>query len=269
MFGIELVVPFVIFLPRMFRAIGCVIMVVFQLLIIATGNYCFFNLLTIALCVLLLDDDHWAAITPERIGRYFQLPEGLKPASKLKWALHIALAVPILALSIVPMVRLSDRELPFLDPLREVHTFTAPFALVNGYGLFANMTVVRPEIEIEGSLDGENWRPYRFRWKPGPLDARPRRVAPHQPRLDWQMWFAALRPGQPPQWFDGVLFRLLQNEPSVTKLFAENPFPDEPPKFVRAVYYEYAFTDWETREDTGNWWNRSRQGIFRGPVSLR
>ncbi len=269
MFAIELVVPFLIFLPRTFRAIGCVIMVGFQLLIIATGNYCFFNWLTIALCLLLLDDDHWRAMMPEWLERFVQLPEGLKPAGRIKRALHVTLAVPILILSIVPMSRLVDSELSFLDPLRRVYRETTPFALVNGYGLFAHMTTVRPEIEIQGSDDGETWMPYRFKWKPGPLDARPRVVAPHQPRLDWQMWFAALSPRRPPQWFDGLLFRLLQGEPKVLAFFTENPFPEEAPRYARAMYFEYAFTDFEVRRVTGNWWNRSEVGVYRLPVSLR
>lgn len=269
MFAIELIVPFFIFLPRPFRAIGGVIMIAFQLLIIATGNYCFFNWLTIALCLLLFDDDHWYAIIPRRLERFVQLPEGLKPASWMKKFFHLTLALPILALSIVPMAKLADNESPYLDPLRKVYEYTVPFALVNGYGLFANMTTVRPEIEIQGSADGETWKPYRFKWKPGPLDARPRQVAPHQPRLDWQMWFAALSPRRPPQWFDILLLRLLQGEQEVLALFAENPFPDEAPKFVRAVYFEYAFTDWETREATGHWWNRSEIGLYRPAVSLR
>ncbi len=269
MFTIELIVPFFIFLPRTFRAIGCVVMVAFQLLIIATGNYCFFNWLTIALCMLLLDDDHWAALTPELLMQFVNLPEGLKPASPIKRAVHTALAVPILMLSIVPMSRLIDDKLEFLDPLRTVYRETTPFALVNSYGLFAHMTTVRPEIELQGSVDGQTWKPYRFKWKPGPLDARPRFVAPHQPRLDWQMWFAALSPRRPPQWFDGLVFRLLQGEPKVLALFAENPFPDAPPTHVRAVYYEYAFTDWETRSETGNWWNRAEIGLYRPAASLR
>ncbi len=269
MFAIELGVPFLIFLPRMFRAIACAIMIVFQLLIFATGNYCFFNLLTIALCFLLLDDDHWRAMMPRRLEQWVQLPEGLKPAGLIKRGVQIALAIPIVILSIVPMSRLVDSELPFLDPLRRVYRETTPFALVNSYGLFAHMTTVRPEIEIQGSDDGKTWKPYRFKWKPGPLDARPRQVAPHQPRLDWQMWFAALTPRRPPQWFDGFLFRLLQGEPKVLDLLAENPFPDEPPRYVRAMYFEYAFTDVETKRETGNWWNRSEIGVYRLPVSMR
>ena len=269
MFAIELIIPFFIFLPRTYRVIGCAIMIAFQFFIILTGNYCFFNWLAIALCVLLLDDDHWQAMLPERLKQFIQLPEGLKPPGRIRRGLGIAFAVSMILLSIVPMSRLLSTEPEWLEPLRQVHRQTAPFALVNGYGLFAHMTVVRPEIDIEGSADGETWLPYRFKWKPGPLDARPRQVAPHQPRLDWQMWFAALSPEPQPAWFNGLLFRLLQGEPSVTALFAHNPFPDEPPKFVRAVYYQYAFTDLETRQETGQWWNRSKIGLYRPSVSLR
>jgi hypothetical protein len=133
------------------------------------------------------------------------------------------------------------------------------FMLVNSYGLFRQMTEKRPEIIIEGSNDGTNWKPYEFRWKPGDLARPPRFCSPHQPRLDWQMWFAAL--GHLDPWFQPFLKRLLEGEPKVLALLAENPFPDAPPKFIHIVLYEYHFTDADERRQTGNWWRREQIGV--------
>ena len=142
------------------------------------------------------------------------------------------------------------------------------FCLVNDYGLFRRMTETRPEIILEGSDDGTDWKPYRFRWKPGDLDQPPRFNMPHQPRLDWQMWFEALRleqvvaatgsidPRYLSPWFRAFLLRLLEGQPQVLALLAEDPFPTAPPKFLRIALYQYRFTDAKERLATGNWWHR-------------
>jgi lipase maturation factor len=132
------------------------------------------------------------------------------------------------------------------------------FMLVNPYGLFRQMTEARPEIIIEGSDDGENWKPYEFRWKPGDLSRPPAFCTPHQPRLDWQMWFAAL--GHLDPWFQPLIKKLLEGEPRVLALLADNPFSDAPPKFIRIVLYQYHFTDSDERRKTGNWWRREQVG---------
>ncbi len=130
------------------------------------------------------------------------------------------------------------------------------------------MTTTRPEIIIEGSSDGRDWRPYEFRWKPGDLRRQPGWVAPYQPRLDWQMWFAAL--GQPAEnpWVNEVCRHLLLNTPEVVRLLAGNPFPGQPPRFVRAILYDYQFTDAATRARTGQWWQRTVIDYYVPPVSL-
>ena len=116
-----------------------------------------------------------------------------------------------------------------------------PFHLTSPYGLFAVMTTTREEIIVEGSDDGVQWREYEFRYKPGDVNRRPPWNIPHQPRLDWQMWFAALDGAEQNPWFSRFLERLLQNEPSVTALLETNPFPDHPPTYVRAELYEYTY----------------------------
>src|SRR5258708_37473872 len=137
-----------------------------------------------------------------------------------------------------------------------------PFHLVNGYGLFSVMTTFRPEIVVEGSRDGVNWLAYEFKWKPGDPKRRPRFVAPHQPRLDWQMWFAALGYFNNNLWFKKFLMRVLEDSPQVLTLLGTNPFPDEPPKFIRAVLYHYRFTTLAERKATGAWWERERRGMY-------
>jgi hypothetical protein len=143
----------------------------------------------------------------------------------------------------------------------------SPLQSVNRYGLFAVMTTHRPEIIVEGSADGEIWKPYEFRWKPGDVLRRPRFVAPHQPRVDWQMWFAALESCGENQWLVNLLGRLLQGEPSVLRLLATNPFPAGPPRYIRTLLYEYRFTDRATRKATGAWWTRQLQGAYCPVVS--
>jgi hypothetical protein len=144
----------------------------------------------------------------------------------------------------------------------------APFHGVNSYGLFARMTTVRNEIVIEGSDDGTTWISYEFRWKPGDVARRPAFVAPHQPRLDWQMWFAALTPyrANPDQWFARLLARLLEGEPEVLALLASNPFPTAPPRYVRAVMWQYHFS--EPGNEDGAWWRREWRGIY-APIIAR
>jgi hypothetical protein len=147
---------------------------------------------------------------------------------------------------------------PFADPL---YTLIAPLRSVNSYGLFAVMTTERDEIVIEGSADGVAWKEYEFKYKPGALDRRPPWVAPHQPRLDWQMWFAALTTYANAPWYSRFCSRLLEGSPSVTRLLAVNPFPDRPPTFVRGVRYRYHF-------GSHSWWVRERIGEYSPVMTL-
>ncbi|RAP37748.1 hypothetical protein DID80_03530 [Candidatus Marinamargulisbacteria bacterium SCGC AAA071-K20] len=131
-----------------------------------------------------------------------------------------------------------------------------PFHLVNGYGLFANMTTQRNEIIIEGSYDGKTWQAYEFRYKPGDPKRAPQWSQPHQPRLDWQMWFASLSNYQHQPWYINFVFRLLQNEPVVTSLLLNNPFQTKAPKYIRSRVFHYRYNSYERWKSTGNWWNR-------------
>jgi hypothetical protein len=131
------------------------------------------------------------------------------------------------------------------------------------------MTTTRPEIIVEGSNDGKNWLPYEFKYKPGDPKRPPRFVAPHQPRLDWQMWFAALGTYRENRWFIHFCQRLLQGSPEVLELLKGNPFPNAPPRYVRAMLYEYHFSDFHSRRAEGIWWRRELKGEYCPVLSLR
>jgi hypothetical protein len=257
-FFVELLLPLIMFGPRRLKQIAAVGTIVLQILILLTGNYTFFNLLTIALCLFLLDDRFLARMVghpaPVRLIR------SNRRVSAVLFAFLMALSLPQLARIFgIEMAVSAERAL----------AFASPFGVVNSYGLFATMTVTRPEISIEGSNDNIEWRPYIFPYKPGPLNRAPGWVAPFQPRLDWQMWFAALGTYRENPWLLSFMVRLLQGSPPVLQLMAQNPFPRQPPKYIRAMVYQYRFTNFDQRRQTGNWWKRELLGAYLPPMSLR
>jgi hypothetical protein len=156
-----------------------------------------------------------------------------------------------------------------LFPVATVDKWLSPFRTVNNYGLFAVMTTTRNEIIVEGSDDGANWLPYEFKYKPGDVNQKPRFAEPFQPRLDWQMWFAALGNYQQNSWFGNFCERLLQGSPDALALLEKNPFPKHPPRFIRAEFYKYEFTTFAERRAIGAWWKRELVGEYLPPVSIR
>ncbi len=257
MFAVELGSPLLIVAPRRLRLIACGAMVGLQTIITATGNYAFFNLLTVALCVLLLDDSVFPSRLRERAAQDALAPRGRWPRFVLA-----PVAAVVLVASLVEFGSTLRLRLPW--PGLAISAARAAIRLrsVGNYGLFMVMTTSRPEILVEGSEDGAAWRPYEFRWKPGNVMRRPRFVAPHQPRLDWQMWFAALGTCEENPWFIAFLGRLLQGSPDVERLLLRKPFPNHPPRYIRAVLYEYRFTDSAERRSTGAWWKREEKGLY-------
>jgi hypothetical protein len=260
MFGIELLAPFLIIAPAPVRPVAAFLFIALMALIQLTGNYSFFNLLGIALSVLLLDDAflfpafHWL-FPHAKILTIIPAPEWLN------W-IGGALAILILTLSLPPMFRLFRYEVNWPRALITFFELFEPFRLVNSYGLFSLMATERPEIIVEGSDDAATWHEYEFKWKPGDVKRVPRFVAPHQPRLDWQMWFAALGyfPNNP--WFGRFLMRLLEGSPSVLSLLRTNPFPKSPPRYIRGVLYDYRFTNRAQLRATGDYWRRERRGSY-------
>jgi hypothetical protein len=153
-------------------------------------------------------------------------------------------------------------------PVAVADGWLEPFRTFNGYGLFAVMTTERREIVVEGSDDGVNWLPYEFKYKPGDINRRPGFVAPFQPRLDWQMWFAALGDYRQNPWFVSFCLRLLQGSPEVLALLEKNPFPNHPPHYLRAGFYDYQFANFTERQKTGAWWKREQVGNYLPGFSL-
>jgi len=262
---VESVVPFFIWGPRRVRHGACALLILLQILIALTGNYCFFNLLTIALCLLLIDDvmvgTARCAVRGPRNAR--ALPERLCAFAA---AAVLLVTLPLNATLIFSAFK-PYAEVP--RPIAALYDYVEPFRIANGYGLFRVMTKSRPEIILEGSADGIEWLPYEFKWKPGDVNQPPHWVAPHQPRLDWQMWFAALGTYRQNPWFVALTRQLLENSPDVTRLLAHNPFPDKPPHFVRSTVYDYEFTSLAERSATGAWWKRQERGEYLPAVSLR
>ena len=252
-FVIELVLPFLILAPRRFKQAAALGMILLQILILLTGNYTFFNWLAIALCLFLFDD------------RFFRKPA--LPAQRANRYVSIALIAFVAVMGCMQLLEVFNVAPP--APIRTLSRLIAPFGLINQYGLFASMTTTRPEISIEGSNDATNWQPYLFRYKAGPLNRAPSWVAPYQPRLDWQMWFASLGDYRQNPWFTQLLLKLLQGSKPVLALFERDPFPGKPPKYIRAMVYEYRFTDFATRRKTGNWWTREQKGTYFPAVSLK
>ena len=287
---VEIIVPLFIWAPRRWRHVASALLILLQLLIALTGNYCFFNLLTIALCLLLIDDGLWIR-KRSLVGRDSVEPSDLaQPLRNLGstrstslsagssrptiWAncrriISVSALVVLLPINAMLIFSAFERRTPWPRPIAMLGDLVEPFRIVNGYGLFRVMTKSRGEIILEGSADGIDWLPYEFRWKPGDVNQPPCWVAPHQPRLDWQMWFAALGTYRQNPWLAGLAMGLLQDNPDVIGLLAHNPFPENPPRYLRATLYDYHFTSWSEYRATGAWWKREKQGEYLPPVSLK
>jgi len=266
---VESIVPFFIWAPRRPRLIAAGLMIFLQLVIALTGNYCFFNLLTIALCLLLIDDAVVASLCRGALLRRIRSTATQRRAYN-GLSRYAAIAVIIVTLPINAWLIFTafkpDTEWPRL--LAVAYGRVETFRIVNGYGLFRVMTKDRDEIVIEGSADGFDWLPYEFKWKPGDVMRAPGWCAPHQPRLDWQMWFAALGTPRENPWLGGLIVQLLQGSPDVSRLLAKNPFPREPPRYIRAMFYRYRFTTLREHRQTGAWWKRQELREYLPTMSL-
>ena len=261
--AIELGAPVLLFAPPRARRYGVAAIALLLLLIVATGNYGFFEPLTLVLCLAVLDDE-----LLERMPLVRLLP--IDAEHRERGLVRGALVTVFAALALLLTVRagLVRTRVIERDPSSawRIERELLPLRSFNAYGLFEIMTTERPEILVEGSLDGVEWRPYRFRWKPGPLDRRPGFAGPHMPRLDWQMWFAALGGFRRSAWYQGLARRLLEGEPGVLALLDGDPFEGEgPPRYLRSKVFLYELTSPAERRESGHWWRRERRGPF-GPV---
>jgi hypothetical protein len=276
MFYAELLAPFFIFGPRPLRLVGFTSIVFLQLLITATGNYGFFNLLSIVLCLTLLDDRDWEwlrlKVRSQRKPTELEAEVDSHPTSKTErpWSFARRLAVGVVAMIIFESTtaELLDRVSPSALPgaLIDLNEYVAPLRSANSYGLFAVMTTERIEIAVEGSEDGKDWKRYGFRWKPGEPSNRPRFSTPHMPRLDWQLWFAGLVDDcRFAPWFIRFERKLLEGTPEVLSLLSENPFPNRPPRYIRARRELYTFTS----VGSLGWWARQDRGTYCPTIELQ
>ncbi len=264
----ELVLPFAVWALRPVRLAALAALLPFQLGILLTANYGFFNHLSIVLHLFLLEDRdlEWASA---RLRALLRRPPPTEPAPRtepprrpplLRVAPRLlAGAVVLCSVADFALVVLRPRREPILPSVvaaaRELHEVYGPYRSVNSYHLFARMTHDRFEVVIEGTADGREWRPYEFRWKPGDPKRRPPFVAPHQPRVDFQVWFFPL--GGRAAYLARLLDRICEKPGSVRRLFASDPFPQVPPKAIRLGLWKYTFTDRARRRETGEWWHRT------------
>jgi len=291
--AMELAVVWMLFMPRRARLICFCIVTPWEIGVILTANYTFLNYLVLALGFLLLDDRSVLWLVPARIRRWSSAlghesanhdsvpaesqagEAAAPPPRRLRLVLRsfhvagVAISAFMLAwiayATAVEMIRIPWPEAPLpTEPVAALE----PLRIANEYGLFAVMTRGRYEVEFQGSSDGQNWTPYLFRYKPQAVDQAPGIYAPYQPRFEWNLWFASLGDWQQSDFVAATEERLLTDDADVLALFRGNPFAQSPPKFVRAVLYQYWFTSMDEKRRTGNWWKRNLMGLY-APVLTR
>lgn len=235
----ELVAPWFVFWPRIGRHIAGSVIVLLQIILIFSGNLSFLNWLTIVPALACFDDGFWAKFLPRALVRRAEAAAARAEPSRPMLVTSRVAAVLIALLSIQPVINM-------LSPQQIMNTSFDPLDLVNTYGAFGSVGRERLNVVFEGTMDSvpddkANWKAYRYKGLPVDLDKRPPQIAPYQPRLDWQMWFAAMSSPEDYPWTLTLVSKLLHNDPGAIGLFAGNPFPDKPPRYMRAVLYRYSF----------------------------
>lgn len=249
----QLVVPFALFTPQPVATAAAGVIIVTQAWLVVSGNFAWLNALTMILAIPALD---------------FSLSPLAQPAALAMPLWYVGVVIAAAALIVVR----SYQPARNLVSRRQLMNYSFdPLHLVNTYGAFGSVTKERHEVVIQGTAESEPgpdtaWREYEFKGKPGDPYRRPPQIAPYHLRLDWLMWFAALSPALGGQWFRPLVSKLLENDPATLKLLRHNPFPEEPPAYIRARLYRYRFTDKQERRDTGAWWHRSPIGEYLPPV---
>lgn len=256
----QLVVPFGLFAPQPVASIAAAVIIVTQLWLVLSGNFSWLNWLTILLACSAVDQASLAAVLP--------VPAQPALAGPPLWftVLVFVLAAAVLILSYWPARNM-------LSTRQRMNMSFNPFHLINTYGAFGSISRTRHEVVIEGTAEDEItgdtvWQEYEFKGKPGSVRRLPRQWAPYHLRLDWLMWFAAISPGYALPWMTPLLTRLLRNDRPTLKLLRCNPFPDVPPRYVRAQIYQYRFTTFQELRRDHAWWNRTLVGSYVRPMSL-
>ena len=284
----EIAICWLFMFSRRSRLVCFLILTPFQIGILLTANYAFLNYLVLALGFLLLDDHYFAGsfhwLKSSRLGKFsrprfleWKAPSSDAPVPRSSVAGLVVSGIFLTWIFYATTVQLLLMYIPTVPvPMAPVEVLE-PFRVANQYGLFAVMTKGRYEIEFQGSRDGKLWTAYPFRYKPQDPAEPPGIYAPYQPRFDWNLWFASLSDFEHNPWVMQTEKLLLKNDPSVLSLFRSNPFPGKPPLMVRAVAWQYWFTDFETKQKTGMWWSREFLGLYapvlerspNGQVSIR
>jgi hypothetical protein len=266
-FAAQLVLPVGLFLPQPFATIAAVLMIVTQLYLVVSGNYAWLNWVTIVVMTAALADPVLAGAV-RLVDPGLQLaPPAFEVAPIWFTGLVLLLALLIVVLSWFPVRNL-------LSPHQAMNASFDPFRLVNTYGAFGSVSRNRDEVIVEGTnadaIDpAATWREYEFKGKPGDVRRMPPQLAPYHLRLDWLMWFLPLSSRYGERWFVPFLIKLLEGDRPTLALLRSNPFPDAPPRFVRARLYRYRFTTWRERRESGAWWARTLIGEYMPPVTLR
>jgi len=261
---IELVVPWFGFWPRTARHIAGVLLASFQVMLILTGNLSFLNYLTIVPILACFDDSFLRRVLPKwLVNRAAAASETARPSAAQNTAV-LVLVVLIVTLSVFPTLNM-------LSGSQLMNASFDPLHLVNTYGAFGSVGRERDEIIFEGTddavlTDKTQWKEYEFPCKPGDPYRRPCFIAPYQPRLDWQIWFAAMSTWQEYPWTLHFVWKLLHNDPGTLSLLANNPFPKSPPRTIRAELYRYQFAP--PGDPSGAWWKRERIGAWLPPLSV-
>lgn len=260
----ELLAPCFVFGPRTARTIAGVVIILFQFNIILSGNLSFLNWMTMIPALACLDDGFWKKILPRALVQKAETAAGRAETSRPMTITTWVVVGMVSILSIFPVGNmLSSRQV--------MNTSFDPFDLVNTYGAFGSVGKERYNVVFEGTVDADtsdrsHWRPYIYKGLPVELNKRPPQVAPYQLRLDWQMWFAAMATPNEYPWTVHLIWKLLHNDSGAVGLFAANPFPGRPPRYIRAVWYRYRFAP--PRNPQGLWWTRERIGLWLPPMSL-
>jgi hypothetical protein len=259
----ELVAPWFVFWPRLARHIAGLVIVLFQVTLILSGNLSFLNWLTIIPALACFDDGFWSRFLPHRLVRKAEAAATGAEASRSMVTISWAVTVIIAVLSVKPVINM-------LSPGQIMNTSFDPLELVNTYGAFGTVGKERLNVVFEGTTDRDssdkaNWKAYIYKGLPVALDKRPPQIAPYQLRLDWQMWFAAMSSANEYPWTINLVWKLLHNDTRAVSLFADNPFAGKPPRYIRAVLYRYTFA--KPGNSRGLWWTREQLGLWLPAMS--
>ena len=259
----ELAAPLFVFWPRIGRHIAGVVIILFQLFIISSGNLSFLNWLTIVPALACFDDGFWARILPRALVLKAKAAEDNAEESRPMVITSWSITAIIALLSIQPIGNM-------LSSQQIMNTSFDPLDLVNTYGAFGSVGEERYNVIFEGTMDDTTggkarWQSYLYKGLPVLLDKQPPQIAPYQLRLDWQMWFASMSTASQYSWTYNLVWKLLHNDPDAISLFNGNPFPGKPPRFIRAEIYSYRFA--KPGNAQGHWWEREPLGEWIPPLS--